>query len=372
MPFEWSKVGIGPAADEFEVTVFGPGFGECLVIHVGNGRWVIVDSCVDASDRTDTRPVAEKYLRKIGVDLKNQVDLIVASHWHDDHVRGLSRLVEICPMATFSCANALLQDEFLTFVESMATGSAATNGAKVKEIRQVLNLATDPSRPAIRFANGGRLIRAWPSLEGVEINALSPSDREYQIFLSAIGNLLPQQGQAKRAASRQTPNLASVVLHVKSPIFSVLLGADMEIHHDPSRGWTAAIQEANNKGLSKSCIFKVAHHGSQNGHHDQLWAELLTYKPISIITPYSRLPANKKLPTVTDLARISSLSSRTFSTAQISSSSIKGRSTGIVRGLRDSGIITRSLASTIGMVRLRKSPLKTEWDIDIISPALEH
>ncbi|MYC69907.1 MAG: hypothetical protein F4X17_04275 [Gemmatimonadetes bacterium] len=53
-----------PGDDDFEFTVFGPGYGESIVLHVGNGAWVIIDSCVDA----DGRPHALRYLESIGID----------------------------------------------------------------------------------------------------------------------------------------------------------------------------------------------------------------------------------------------------------------------------------------------------------------
>lgn len=44
-----AKLAIPPKADELEVSVFGPGIGECVVVHAGAGEWMIVDSCVDRS-----------------------------------------------------------------------------------------------------------------------------------------------------------------------------------------------------------------------------------------------------------------------------------------------------------------------------------
>src|SRR5262245_58961005 len=54
-----------PASDEVEISLFGPGIGECSVVHLGGGQWMVVDSCIDRSTR---RPVALEYLAEIGVD----------------------------------------------------------------------------------------------------------------------------------------------------------------------------------------------------------------------------------------------------------------------------------------------------------------
>ena len=61
---------IPPKDNEFELSVFGPGVGECLVVHLGMGKWIIVDSCLD---KTGTGPVALEYLNSLGVDIESQV-----------------------------------------------------------------------------------------------------------------------------------------------------------------------------------------------------------------------------------------------------------------------------------------------------------
>jgi hypothetical protein len=32
-----------PADDQIEVSLFGPGYGECCLIHIGNGKWIVVE-----------------------------------------------------------------------------------------------------------------------------------------------------------------------------------------------------------------------------------------------------------------------------------------------------------------------------------------
>ena len=59
-------------------------------------------------------PAALHYFEKIGVDPHTAVKLIVASHWHDDHIRGLSQVVAACPNAKFVCSAAFTNKEFLS------------------------------------------------------------------------------------------------------------------------------------------------------------------------------------------------------------------------------------------------------------------
>jgi len=87
-----------PEPHELEISVFGPGIGECTVAHLGDGAWIVVDSCID---RTSGHPAALDYLRTLRVDVASQVKLVVATHWHDDHIRGLGKILEAAESARF-------------------------------------------------------------------------------------------------------------------------------------------------------------------------------------------------------------------------------------------------------------------------------
>ena len=90
----WEVAYTAPQPDEIEVSLFGPGFGECIVIHYGDGRWLVVDSCVD-----DGKPVALTYFQKIGVDPAAAVSHFVISHFDNDHIGGATELYSACSAA---------------------------------------------------------------------------------------------------------------------------------------------------------------------------------------------------------------------------------------------------------------------------------
>lgn len=375
MAFNWNSVVAPlPAADEFEISFFGPGHGECIVMHVGGGRWIVVDSCVDATDKANPHPVAEKYLTALGVDMGNAVDLIVASHWHSDHIRGLGRLVDRCPSAFFSCAQAMVGEEFIIFAEEMASASASTDGAKLADFREAIRHLGDRGT-TIRWAQGNRLLKAWnpsgalPGIPRCVVNALSPSDLEYTAFITEIAAARPTPTRPKRAAAATSPNLVSIVLHVQFGDLSVLLGADMEVHHDPRRGWTAAIAAGHEAGLTPAHLLKVPHHGSVTGHHEEVWTRLLSPRPLAVVTPFNKLPDERKLPTAADVARLNGLTSRLYQTAPAIRSSSRGREATVDRGLRDNNIVLRDAAQPLGMVRCRWRSL-TGWSEDVFPPAM--
>src|SRR5687768_12230207 len=98
-----------PASDELEVSVFGPGYGEAISVHLGGGNWILVDSCKESESDS---PASLAYLKRLDVDPSKAVRLIVATHWHNDHVRGISQIVDACPRARFVMSSALREREF--------------------------------------------------------------------------------------------------------------------------------------------------------------------------------------------------------------------------------------------------------------------
>ena len=95
------------------MSFFGTGRGECIVVHLGQGDWLIVDSCLN---RQTGRPVALEYLSSLGVDYRERIRMVVATHWHDDHIRGLSQVVREAEDSEFVCSAALRRSEFIKFV----------------------------------------------------------------------------------------------------------------------------------------------------------------------------------------------------------------------------------------------------------------
>ena len=70
-----------PNPNEFLIVVLGgPSEGESIVVHLGDNRWMIIDSGKVGND-----VMAVKYFVDNGIPFEN-VDIIVCTHWHADHV----------------------------------------------------------------------------------------------------------------------------------------------------------------------------------------------------------------------------------------------------------------------------------------------
>ena len=366
MAFSWNEVANAPAPDEIEVTVFGPGFGECIVAHVGQGRWLVVDSCLDPDTK---KPVALAYFDSLGVDPGASVAWVVATHWHSDHVAGIDGVVAACSSAEFHCAQQLQHREFIRYI----TMSRAVAGAdNAREFRNVLTLLRKSNRQ-IRWTQSGRTLASRPNAAAsyhFRLEALSPSDREFDLFLDRVGSQIAKQGQSHRALVASDPNYSAIALSLRWGDQSVLLGADLLTHAQHDRGWLAAVSQARVLDAPKAGLVKIPHHGSHGADCESMWTELLIANPLSIVTPYNRGSKSGRPPKRCDLSRISGRSGVTLLTAPTQSGRQRKQSSPVALGLAQHGIQVRTLRAQMGIVRARCRP-GTPWTTQLFGKAAQ-
>ena len=363
-----------PQSGEVEVSVFGPGYGECILVHAGDGDWVIVDSCIDVRTR---EAVAIKYLSQIGVDPAQAVRLVVATHWHDDHVRGMAATVDACRSATFVCSDALNTREFLTLVKAFAPRPMAVNGSGVQEFDGVVRILERRSRngsgrvcsPMWAIADRPlwrRGAEESPSGMRADVHSLSPSDTSNLAAKLDLRSLWPGERRPKRRVMSTRPNLAAVVLWVTVGQQKILLGADLEESTTPYRGWTA-ILDSSTRQRGLATVFKVPHHGSGNGYHPRIWQEMLDEHPTALLTPFRRV--GSKLPTRRDIRRIRSHTPRGYITAPPETPATR-RSPAVRRMLQDSVRSIQPVHGPMGHVRLRaRGSNETRWRVELFGAA---
>jgi len=301
-----------PASNELEISIFGPGYGESILLHIGNSEWILIDSCVEPNSG---EPAALHYLTQIGVDVESAVKLIVATHWHDDHVGGLSKVVDKCTSANVALSGALSIKEFLTLVAVHRHRAIATTSS-LKELAAVLHTLEERGKKGKRAVVDRQLHQSRiPLSSGVaeaKIFSVSPSDGSLQQATLAFTQLLRDSDKVLRSP---TPNHAAVVLWVEVGRHVMLLGADLECTADSNRGWLAILNDSTVIAAreQKAKIFKVAHHGAKSAHEPRVWNDIISPEPIAVLTPFAR--GNISLPTVGDKNRIKNLTPSAFITA---------------------------------------------------------
>lgn len=345
MDFADPELKAPPAHDDLEVAVFGPGVGECVVVHLGDGRWMVVDSCL-----VEGEPVAVRYLEALGVPLTSVVAQI-ATHWHDDHHRGIARAFNRFPNATFYCSGALDTKEFITLAATARGHFDSESG--IDEFHSVLlelhrRLGGRPGVIGPEYLAAGTRFLQTTSEPKTEVWALSPSSAAKTKAVQVIADLIPRFKAPKRRIVSTSPNHASVALQVFRGATSILLGSDLEEEGEGNTGWSAVIANQVNVG-GPSAVYKVAHHGSANGHHDGIFTDLLAPSPLGLLTPYRR----SKLPTAADVVRLKARCSSVHLTAPTEGRKTTPRPRVVEKIIRDTVTEHRAEVVPMGMVRIR-------------------
>ena len=351
------KAGSAPENDEIEVSIFGPGFGECIVAHLGNGDWIVVDSCLVPGTTT---PVALKYFEGIGLD-PTCVKLVVLTHWHSDHIAGAAQLIEKCKPDKICVPAAFRAKEFAEFVASHSDLNADTRKSASAEILAIFKAAAD-QQIALMLAVANRCIFQAED-DGIKIvlTSLSPSDAQvFQSLLEFSNDVMPT-GKTKIRIAPHSPNNNSIVLHLSVNETAILLGGDLEITANNDSGWQAIV-DSTEKPTQKADLFKIPHHGSANGHHDQVWDDMLEDKPIAVATPYSK---GKKLPTNSDIDRIEKVSGEFYLTSPPLGHGKQKHDYEVEKFLKDFGFKFHRNLTQLGHVRARKtSPDVKDWVVE--------
>ncbi len=353
-----------PQNDEIEVSLFGPGYGESVVLHIGSNQWIIVDSCLDPTSQS---PVPLNYLNKIDIKPKDAVKQIVATHWHDDHIRGIAEIFRICERAEFVCSAALQTKEFLALCTAYGIRPQmnSTGIDEFSEILQILDKRSSNSNYVVpKFASSDKVIF---KNDFCTITSLSPSDVSLYCAVTELADLIPKKETRKLRLFSQTPNHLAVVLWVKIKNHNILLGSDLEETGKSGTGWSVIVSSTT-RPRGKASLFKIPHHGSQTGDSPSVWTELLENNPVAILTPFSR----HSLPTKKDISRILSNTSRGYSTSPHSHTVPRKKAKVVEKQIKEVVRNYKQVDYSKGHVRLRAHMNKSlsDWSIDLFDGAV--
>ena len=332
------------------------------MVHIGGGDWMVVDSCV----HRDGEPAALRHLASIDVPA-SRVVYVVASHWHDDHIRGFSELAGRCENAAIACSDALEHDEFLGLIET-DEHALLSGHSGVRELRRTLHTAADSHR-TLEWAIADRLLLREPQSEerpGSEVWALSPSSASVSEARLRFGNLLPRPSAAIRAVPRPARNPACVVLLVRIGGTDLLLGADLERSADTAQGWTAVVSSTARPSTPAHFV-KVPHHGSYDAHDDRMWSELVGDDPHAAVTPFNA--GRVRLPRASDISRIAALTPNAWLTRARADAPSRSRPRAVERTIKEVARSMRTISVEPGKVTFRcEADDPATWQV-IPSPA---
>ena len=191
-----------PNSDQLELTIFGAGVGESILIHLGGQNWIVIDSLLYGHNEN---PPTLEYLHLLNLEPSVVLRLIVATHWHDDHIRGLRRILAAAPSSRFIASAALGKEEFIASVSQYESKHRLAAGSGVRELYEIQRSLG--SRPVTR-ALQNRPVLFLPAGESgygcnCTVTTLSPSDAQFQKFLEELTVLMPDLQQLRRRSYGQ-------------------------------------------------------------------------------------------------------------------------------------------------------------------------
>jgi len=277
-----------PLPYEAEVTLLGTGggYGESVLLKVGIDEWIIIDSCIDPYTK---KPLPLQYLEELGVPLE-KVRLVICTHWHNDHIIGISQILASCLNAKFVFSRITDLKKFLYLC---GLDSQKTSKGSVTSTEEFLNCIKIVAGRRDYFFTAEADKKIYRSIVRpinleFELYALSPSPKVIEDFTGEISTLITEYGQRNNAIINKSPNDKSVALLLKFGNTRVILGADLEIGRDENEGWRHIVINSLVCDDHRSSIFKIPHHGSENGYLQEVFMNLINEDGILKIAPFAR------------------------------------------------------------------------------------
>lgn len=368
------KLGL-PDVHEIEITTIGIGgaSGESVIIHIGDNKWAIIDSCMS---NKEVLPLL--YLRSLGVDFTS-VCAVICTHWHEDHIKGLNVILEACPQATFFIAKVGQMNNFLKYVitENFLNGSKGVWA----EFCKCLNvLKKDKNRRKLYAQRDTHLLASSFS----HLYSVSPADEMMDRFDQILKNANPAKLPSDKGLP---PNMCCMAVVLHSNGTNIIIGADLESNNQPvnidditcttqcfdrkEMGWCNVMEDST---LFNSCNYdyvKIPHHSSATGYCPRLWNNQTSKNVIGVSTMFVN-NAGILLPPKKMLQQYLNNCSKYYITSSypLKRRDPKGKSE--LDELYNSDIKAMIIMpEQVGIVCSRKRKNETEWDTHLLGAAIE-
>ncbi|RYJ44521.1 MBL fold metallo-hydrolase [Flavobacterium beibuense] len=360
---------IAPNSNEVEVSLIGTGggYGESIVLKLSKNDWIIIDSCINPKNK---KPLPLEYLESINVHPEN-IKLIICTHWHDDHIKGLSNILYKSENTSF--VTSLVRDlkQFLLFISLDHQKSIKGGMRSTEEFGKCLQILNDRNKKIDYAIYNQLLYRNIEDKYTFELYSLSPSPKTIDDFQGEISTLIDNYGKRSFRPTYNSPNEKSVALLLKFNDQRIILGSDLEIGNNEEQGWLHIIKNSLVFDNEKAKIFKLPHHGSQNGYHKDLFDKYIDSNPILKLTPWNK---NTILPTAEMIKIYNQHSNDIYITSKIiSNSKPKKKDKSIEKIIKRFSISLNEVKYNKGIIRSRIDYTNPEsnWNTEIFESAIK-
>lgn len=135
---------------------------------------------------------------------------------------------------------------------------------------------------------------------------------------------------------------------------------------DRNLGWFAVADSWADEKLHD--LYKIPHHGSHNGDHDEIWTRLVCGAPTVVTAPFVK--GKVELPSRTDCERIVGRARSAYITSPPTTRRYETGNRKTVALVRNFAKNARLVGGRNGQVRLRKSIFaETGWNVELFGEA---
>jgi hypothetical protein len=313
---------VPPNPEELEITIFGPRYGESVVLHIPEIGWGIIDSCVAKISGNRIVPALE-YLMDILTNPYPKLAFVVLTHPHEDHYKGLDDILKNYPGGVdricryhgngarelnyylLERRQALKNDlpELLNILNAM-TSTVKEKNARPRKLGEM----------SVVFDKKDVDIPGFGKTD-IQLIAMSPSSESDDKYAKTLLNSRTSTGDVMRFVDPNIHNIISVVLFLAVGKIKAIFAADLQEDEGVGSGWNAILNNSDLPDLAVDFV-KVSHHGSITGHNEKIWQQhSKARKPLAVVTPFRR--GSNKLPTEEDIARIQNIADKVGITDEI-------------------------------------------------------
>ena len=148
-----------------------------------------------------------------------------------------------------------------------------------------------------------------------------------------------------------------------------MLGGDLHVRADRALGWFAINEHAGVD--TRHHTFKVPHHGSPTGDHEEVWRKLVVDQNYAVTTPF--VGGKVRLPSVEDCQRILSRTPNAYLSAPPIPGKFQDSNKAVERTVQEATRSIYFVPGKYGHVRLRKHLEEqpgTPWRVELFGSAL--
>jgi hypothetical protein len=264
------------AAGLLTIVIFGPGFGESIVLRAtgeSGVEWGVVDSARRERYGERANPALDLLVANDA-----RPALVVLTHPHEDHCGGMPSVIERArPDATIACIEPLLSAPSPFAPSEDPDDAAAVARSQTQLAHQAITRAWQSGSPKWSLVQGEGF-----DFAGWRLAVLHPARAE-------VDRAIRDYGESRHV----NLNDLSAALLLEREEHAIVLGADCD-----DAAWTAVAQRVTPSHLRHTRPVKVPHHGSKNALHPVL----IDYRTrdegrIQVVTPF---PKSGRLPRFDD------------------------------------------------------------------------